>query len=68
MSETPDENRPLTEDQIVIGTELHVLSEAPKVAKLILHTMGGRQEFGINDDLAEGLIDMLQQFLRPRSS
>jgi hypothetical protein len=64
MPEKPDENRPLTDDQIVIATELHVL--APKVAKLILHTLEGNQAFGINDEIAEGLVDMLERFLGNR--
>lgn len=67
MSEKPDENRPLQDDQIVIATELHLLSEKPKAAKLILHTLEGSQAFGINGDIAEGLVDMLERFLGNRA-
>jgi hypothetical protein len=67
MSEKPDENRPLTDDQIVIATELHKLTEKPlKVAKLVLHTLEGSQAFGINEETAEGLVDMLERFLGKR--
>lgn len=67
MSEKPDENRPLTDDQIVIATELAVLSGAPKAARLTLHTLGGSEAFGITDDIAEGLVDMLERFLGHRA-
>lgn len=52
------------DDQIVIATELHVLQvEEPKVARLILHTLEGNAAFGITDEVAGHLIDMLQRFL-----
>ena len=63
MSEPPDENRPLTDAQIVIATELWMLTREPKTAKLILHTLEGREVFGITGETAEGLIDMLERFL-----
>ena len=63
MSEPPDENRPLRDDQIVIATELQVLSEEPKAAKLILHTLEGSQAFGLTEEIAEGLIHILERFL-----
>jgi hypothetical protein len=50
-------------EQLVIATELEVVSEQEKVAILTLHTMAGRAEFGINGDVARGLIEHLTEFL-----
>ncbi|XUM21021.1 hypothetical protein ACRAVF_27035 [Bradyrhizobium oligotrophicum S58] len=66
MSESPDENRPFAPDEIVIATELVLLSKQPKVAKLVLHTLEGAERFGITDEIAEHLIDMLERFLGRR--
>lgn len=56
----------MPEVEEVIATELHVLSEDLKVAKLILHTLEGNRAFGINDEIAEGLVDILERFLGNR--
>lgn len=59
----------MDDDQIVIATELQVLSfEEPKAAKLILHTLEGNAAFGLTDEVAGHLIDMLSRFvgLKPR--
>lgn len=50
-------------ENVVIATELIVLSEEHLVATLRLHTQDGAQEFAINDDVANGLIDMLVKFV-----
>jgi hypothetical protein len=48
---------------IVLATELIVISEESLVALLKLHTDQGSFEFGINDSVAHGLIDMLAKFV-----
>jgi len=53
---------------VVIATELTVLTERPLLAMLILHTMEGAQVFAINGDVAEGLIEMLKEFVCPERS
>lgn len=63
-STQPHADRSETVENLVIATELEMLSEEPPVAMLILHTMEGRAEFGINGDIAGGLIHMLSKFLR----
>jgi len=54
-------------DDVVIATELLVLSEEPKLATLTLHTMAGSAAFDINAGVAEHLIDMLERFVGKRS-
>jgi hypothetical protein len=47
----------------VVATELIVISEESLVAILKLHTDQGIFDFGINDSVAQGLIDMLAKFV-----
>lgn len=48
----------------ITSTELRMVSEQPLVAVLTIHTDEGESEFGVNAQVASGLIDMLAQFLR----
>jgi len=50
-------------EPIVLATELTVISEESLVAILKFHTDQGAFEFGINESVADGLIDMLAKFV-----
>jgi hypothetical protein len=52
---------------IVHATELTVISEEQLVAILRFHTEEGIFDFGINDSVANGLIDMLAKFVTRES-
>ena len=47
----------------MLATELTVISEESLVAILKFHTDQGAFEFGINESVADGLIDMLAKFV-----
>lgn len=55
-------------ENLVIQTELEVISEQPLLATLTLHTMAGASAFAINADVAEGLIAMLAKFVTGQES
>lgn len=50
-------------ENVVIATELAVLSLEPVAVKLCLHTEKGSQEFVITDEIAHDLTHMLCSFL-----
>lgn len=58
------ENGSSAVENLVIATELKVVSEEMLLADLTLHTVEGAQTFGINEECATGLIDILEKFLR----